>query len=125
MNLSTGSVHENTIRRNFFGRVGAESGFLLPGVLLGSVGSLLVAWRYYLATDPQLIGFHFLAVSAGYLAAAVLSSFVLPRLSTRVLAAGASLIGFSAYVALYFVSPPAPCCGAYWGWVLPDLREAG
>ncbi len=42
------------------------SGFLLLGILVGLLGSLLIAWQYHIDTDPQLIGLHFLALNAGY-----------------------------------------------------------
>jgi len=46
------------------------SGFLLLGVLLGLLGSLLVGWRYQNDVDPELIGFHFVSLNVGYILAA-------------------------------------------------------
>ena len=45
------------------------SGFLLTGVLMGMLGSLVVAWRYQFDTDPRIVGLHSLTFNAAVLAA--------------------------------------------------------
>ena len=83
------------------------SGFLLLGVLLGSLGSLSVAWQYHIDVEPQLIGLHFLALNAGYLAAAAAAQHWRRRISTKFLALVASGLVCLSLVALSLVSPPA------------------
>lgn len=111
MELSTSNGQEAGPGHNFYIGTNWISSFLLAGVLLGSTGPLLVAWQYHLGTDPRLIGLHFLSMNAGYLAAAILSRFILLRFPVRLAAAGASLIGCLAYVALSWLPPPVP---AFW-----------
>jgi FHS family glucose/mannose:H+ symporter-like MFS transporter len=111
LELSTTNGQEARLGRNFYIGTNWISSFLLAGVLLGSTGPLLVAWQYHLGTDPRLIGLHFLSMNAGYLAAAILSRFILVRFPVRLAAAGASLIGCLAYVALSWLPPPVP---AFW-----------
>jgi hypothetical protein len=45
------------------------SGFLILGILLGLLGPLLIAWQYHINVEPETIGYHFLALNEGYLAA--------------------------------------------------------
>ncbi|HEY7209784.1 MAG TPA: MFS transporter [Bryobacteraceae bacterium] len=87
------------------------SGFLLLGVLLGLLGSLLVVWRYQIDVEPHLIGFHFLAVNAGYVIAAALAERLLRRISTRVLAMSACTTALASLAWLAFAAPPA---GSHW-----------
>lgn len=82
------------------------SGFVLLGVLTGITGSLLVAWQYHIDTDPKIIGFHFLSLNAGYIAAAVSSRWLLRRYPLRSTAIGSCLLGCGALLALSFVPPP-------------------
>lgn len=107
MSLSTSPSEETVLKSNASRGTHWIGGFFLAGALLGSIGSLLIAWQYHLGTDPRLIGLHFLALNAGYLAAAILSRIVLARIPARLAAAGASLLGFFAYAALSWLAPPA------------------
>ena len=50
------------------------SGFLVLGVLIGLLGSLVVAWHYHIDVEPQIIGLHFLALSVGYVLAATIGN---------------------------------------------------
>jgi len=81
-------------------------GFLLAGVLVGLPGSLLVAWRYYIETAPDLIGLHFLALAAGYVIAAATAQKLLARLSIRSVALFACGIALISLAALSFLAPP-------------------
>jgi fucose permease len=90
-------------------------GFLLAGVLVGLLGSLLIAWQYHIGTAPDLIGLHFLVFSAGYVAAAGISQRLLTRVSIRSVALFACAVGFATLSALSFLVPP----------VLPVWRIAG
>jgi fucose permease len=81
-------------------------GFLLLGVLVGLLGSLLIAWQYHLDTDPRLIGLHFLALNAGYVIAVAIAQRLLFRVSIRAVALGACAIGFATLVGLSLAAPP-------------------
>lgn len=86
-------------------------GFLLLGVLLGLLGSLLIAWQYHIDTDLQIVGLHFLALNAGYVAAVVVAQRLLHRISIRLLALAACALGFFGLLLLSFLVPPV---AAYW-----------
>ncbi len=81
-------------------------GFLLFGVLVGLLGSLLIAWQYHIDTDPRLIGLHFLALNAGYVVAVAVSQRLLSRVSIRSLALVACGLAFASLLALGFLVPP-------------------
>lgn len=81
-------------------------GFLLAGVLVGLLGSLLVAWQYHIGTAPELIGLHFLAFSAGYVVAAGTAQRLLTQVSIRSVALFACAIGFATLSGLSFLVPP-------------------
>jgi fucose permease len=81
-------------------------GFLLAGVLVGQLGSLLITWQYHIETGPELIGLHFLALNAGYVIAAAVAQRLLRRVSIRVMALFACGIGFASLLGLSFVAPP-------------------
>ncbi len=82
------------------------NGFLLLGVLVGLLGSLLIAWQYHIDTVPQLIGLHFLALNAGYVIAAAIAQKLLRRVSLRTMALAACAIAFASLLTLSFVVPP-------------------
>lgn len=95
-------------------------GFLLLGVLVGLLGSLLIAWQYHIDTDPQLIGLHFLALNAGYVIAVAAAQRLLFRLSIRAIALAACAVGFASLLLLSFLVPPiAP------GWRMAGLALVG
>lgn len=96
------------------------SGFLLLGVLLGLLGSLSVAWQYHIDVEPQLIGLHFLALNAGYLAAAAAAQHLLRRISTKFLALLACGLASLSLMALSLVAPPVAAA-----WRLVVLFAAG
>jgi fucose permease len=84
------------------------SGFLPLGVLIGLLGSLVVAWQYHIDVEPQIIGLHFLALSIGYvLAAAVAQRWVrwMPIRTLALLACGLAVISLGA---LGVLGPPVP-----------------
>ena len=81
-------------------------GFLVVGVLVGILGSLLIFWQYHIDTDPQLIGLHFLALNAGYVIAVATTQRLLTRVSIRLVALLACAIGFASLLALSFLGPP-------------------
>ena len=113
--MSTNSGH---LQQSFLSDRSARewvAGFLLLGVLIGLLGSLVIAWQYHIDTDPQLIGLHFLSLNAGYVLAVGLAKRLLHRISIRALALTACGIGFTSLLALSFLVPP----------VAPVWRMAG
>lgn len=96
------------------------SGFLLLGVLLGLLGSLLVVWQYHIDVEPQLIGLHFLALNAGYVVAAVTAQRLLPQVRAKTLARIASGTAFASLILLVWVAPPVAV-----GWRLSVIAIVG
>ncbi len=87
------------------------SGFLLLGVLLGLLGSLVIAWQYQIDVEPQLIGLHFLCLNAGYVVAAAAAEKLLSRISAKSIALIACALACGSLVALGIVRPPVPVAG--------------
>ncbi len=84
------------------------SGFLLLGVLLSLLGSLIVAWQYYIDVEPQLIGLHFLCLNAGYVIAAAAAERLVSRVSIKSIALIACVLACGSLVGLAIVRPPMP-----------------
>lgn len=84
------------------------SGFLLLGILVGLLGSLLIAWQYHIDADPNLIGIHFLALNAGYVIGAAVAQRLLTRVAMRSIALASCVIAVVSLVALSLAAPPAP-----------------
>ena len=81
-------------------------GFLVVGVLIGLLGSLLIVWQYHIDTDPQLIGLHFLALNAGYVIAVAMAQRLLKCFSIRSIALAGCAIGFASLLGLSLLAPP-------------------
>ncbi len=81
-------------------------GFLLLGVLLGGIGSLLVVWKYHLQGDPSAIGLHFLALNCGYVAGAGVAQPLLRRISGRYGAILGCAVAAGSLTALTVSAPP-------------------
>ncbi|HMJ61964.1 MAG TPA: MFS transporter [Bryobacteraceae bacterium] len=96
------------------------SGFLLLGTLLGLLGSLLVAWEYHIDVEPRVIGFHFLALSGGYVAAAAIAQKYVQRVPVRWIAVISCAAAFASLVALALLAPPAAA-----GWRIAGLAALG
>ena len=96
------------------------AGFLLLGVLLGVLGSLVISWQYHIDVEPQLIGLHFLALNAGYVIAVATSQRLLLRLAPRTLALVSCCIAAAALSGLSFVPPPV-----WVGWRMALLAVLG
>jgi fucose permease len=84
------------------------AGFLLVGMLLGVVGSLLIAWQYHINVDPRISGLHFLGLDAGYVIAVASAQRLLLRVSIRGVALVACALACSSLLALSFLVPPVP-----------------
>jgi len=81
-------------------------GFLLAGVLVGLLGSLLIVWQYHIETAPEVIGLHFLALNAGYVIAAAAAQRLLLRVAIRSVVLFACAVGLASLLALSFLVPP-------------------
>ena len=81
-------------------------GFLLLGVLLGQLGSLVIGWGYHIDGEPGTIGLHFLSMNAGYVAGAALAKRYLKRVSLRALALASSSVGCLSLISLAVLAPP-------------------
>jgi fucose permease len=82
------------------------SGFLLSGVFVGLLGSLLVVWQYHIDTYPEVVGMHFLVLNVGYLLGAVAAEWLLEKTSIRFVSLFACVVGFASLLALAFLAPP-------------------
>jgi fucose permease len=82
------------------------SGFLLLGILIGLLGSLLIAWQYHIDVEPQIIGLHFLALSAGYVIAATVAQRWVRDISLRTVAMISCGMAVASLLALSQVPPP-------------------
>ena len=91
------------------------SGFLVLGVLIGLLGSLVVAWHYHIDVEPQIIGLHFLALSVGYVLAATIGQIWVRWMPLRTLALLSCALAVISLGALGMLGPP----------VLPIYRIIG
>jgi len=82
------------------------SGFLPLGVLIGVLGSLVVAWHYHIDVEPQIIGLHFLALSVGYVLAATIGQKWVRWMSLRTLALISCALAVVSLMALGMLGPP-------------------
>ncbi len=82
------------------------SGFLVLGVLIGLLGSLVVAWDYHIDVEPQIIGLHFLALSIGYVLAATVGQSWVRWMSLRRLALLSCGLATVSLGALGVLGPP-------------------
>ncbi len=96
------------------------AGFLLLGALLGLAGSLQVAWEYHIDVEPQIIGLHFLSLSAGFIAAAAIAQKYVRRVPVRWIAMIACGMACATLIALAFLMPPS----AVW-WRIGGLAVLG
>ena len=76
-------------------------------MLLGMLGSLVITWQYHIDAEPQMIGLHFLAMSAGYVIAARLVKRLLERVSLKAVGLWCTGLAFASLLALAFLAPPA------------------
>lgn len=102
------TIHTEVLSKKDFDQRVREwiSGFLLLGILVGLLGSLLIAWQYHIDTDPQLIGLHFLALNAGYVIGVASAQRLILRFPIRLLALTSCGIAFASLVALTLLIPP-------------------
>jgi fucose permease len=91
------------------------SGFLPLGILIGLLGSLVVAWHYHIDVEGQIIGLHFLALSVGYVLAATIGQKWVRWMPLRTLALLSCALAVVSLGALGMLGPP----------VLPIYRIVG
>lgn len=82
------------------------SGFLVLGVLIGLLGSLVVAWHYHIDVEPQIIGLHFLALSVGYVLAATIGQIWVRWMPLRTLALLSCALATLSLGVLGMLGPP-------------------
>jgi fucose permease len=83
------------------------AGFLLTGMLMGMLGSLIIVWRYQLDRDPRVIGLHFFAFNAAVVLGGFSSQLLVSRFSLRSLAVFSCLLASAGLGGLSFAPPPA------------------
>jgi fucose permease len=96
------------------------SGFWILGILLGLLGPLLIAWQYHIDVEPQIIGYHFLALNAGYLTASAIARRNTAHVRARRMAALSCAAAVAGLVGLSFLAPPA-----WTGWRIALLALIG
>jgi fucose permease len=84
------------------------AGFLLAGMLIGVLGSLMIAWLYQFDKDFREVGLHFLAFSGAALAGAFLVQRFLRAMSFRWICMLACVLASVAYIELTFAWPAVP-----------------
>ena len=82
------------------------AGFLLLGVLLGMLGSLVIIWHYHIDVQPRSIGLHFLGMGAGFVCAAQVVPRVLARVPVRTIAMIATGLALTSLLGLAWLTPP-------------------
>lgn len=82
------------------------SGFFLLGILLGLLGSLVVAWQYHIDVDPELIGLHFLCLNAGYVLAAAAAEWLLHLIPIKAVSLLACALACVSLLELALAAPP-------------------
>ena len=86
---------------------GVAAGFLLAGMLIGVLGSLMVAWLYQLDTDVRVIGSHFLAFNGAALLGGYMTRRLFRRFAFRWICILACILASAAYIELTFAPPGA------------------
>lgn len=81
-------------------------GFLLTGMMLGALGSMIVSWRYQLDKDTRSIGIHFFAFDAMLLLAGLSIHVFSKRLTQKTLCLGSCLLAGAGFLGLTFAAPP-------------------
>jgi FHS family glucose/mannose:H+ symporter-like MFS transporter len=81
------------------------SGFLISGILMSFLGTILPAWGYHLKEDFEEVGYYFLSLNLGFLLSVGVAHLLLPRKGvkfTLVLANALACVAF-----LYMAASPA------------------
>jgi MFS transporter, FHS family, glucose/mannose:H+ symporter len=92
---------------------------------LGLAGSLLVAWEYHIDVEPQIIGLHFLSLSAGFVAAAAIAQKYVRRVPVRWVAMLACGAACASLAALSLVPPPSAVWSRIAGLAILGVSAGG
>lgn len=84
---------------------GVATGFLLAGMLIGVLGSLMVAWLYQLDQDLRTVGSHFLAFNGAVLVGAYLVRRFLRAVSFQWICTISCILASAAYAELAVAWP--------------------
>jgi fucose permease len=82
------------------------AGFLLPGTLIGLLGSLPIVWQLHIYLNPEAVGIQFLAFNAGYVIAVAVAQRCLLRCAIRSLALFGCVVAVLGLLSLAFLGPP-------------------
>jgi predicted MFS family arabinose efflux permease len=96
------------------------AGFFPLGLMLGMLGSLVITWHYHTDAEPNVIGLHFLGMSAGFVFASQMLSRPLSQMPVPTVGICSTGLGFVSLMALNFLSPPAAQV-----WRIAALTVAG
>ena len=102
----TGFVAEN--RRSL-------AGFFVSGILISFLGAILPGWGYHVDPNFITIGYYFLSLNLGILAAVRVAHAILPRKGIRYVLVIGSVMACGSFLYLAAVGPPWP----------PLLRDLG
>src|ERR1051326_2963428 len=86
----------------------ALSGFFVSGILLSFLGAILPGWGYHVDPNFVTIGYYFLFLNLGILAAVRAAHELLPRKGIRYVLITGSLVACGAFLYLAAVGPPWP-----------------
>ena len=95
------------------------SAFLVAGMLMSFLGAILPAWRYHIGADFTTVGYYFLSLNLGMLAAAGVSHILLPRKGVKFTLVLANALACAGFLFLALSSPPMPALWRLFGvlWI--------
>jgi MFS transporter, FHS family, glucose/mannose:H+ symporter len=99
----------------------ALSGFVLSGLLLSFLGSILPSWGYHVTTDFRTVGDYFLCVNLGLLLSVRAAQALTPRFGLRNVLLTACGLAATAFLWLAYSPPPAPDWWRFLGLLLLGL----
>lgn len=86
----------------------ALSGFFVSGILVSFLGAILPAWGHHVDSNFLTIGYYFLSLNLGILAAVRAAHAILPRKGIRFVLVTGALVACGAFFYLAAVGPPWP-----------------
>ncbi len=96
------------------------AGFLLLGILLGMLGSLVMVWHYHIEEESSSVGTHFLAMGAGFVVSSQGAQRLLGRIPVRTVGIWATGLALLSLLSLAWCAPPVPEA-----WRIYSLAAAG
>ena len=111
--------HEATDKTGFVAESRrALSGFFVSGILVSFPGAILPAWGHHVDSNFITIGYYFLSLNLGILAAVRAAHALLPLKGIRFVLSVGSAIACVAFLYLAAVGPPSPPIWRYFGLFL-------